>query len=334
MAQSGLTGEQWEQLHDAILSAFVSYADLRPPIRFAFDLNLNHIVTEHAPLRQQVTQLIDWAESQSKVKELVGALRRPNSGNPGNKKLAAFEATLAAPYEALEKLVSRNANTLQDPDAWRRAMTRAQSTVCRIEAPERMAWGTGFLIGPDLLLTNDHVRRDGAFDKNPSQVRCRFDYRTRTNNTPDTGRLVGLADQWLVSSSAVDGLDYALLRLAEKVGETPQGTFVDAPPRCWVAVSANAATIHQSLYILQHPKGETVKFAEGGLKRRDGAWLEYEVDTDEGSSGSPVFNNRWELVGLHSRAGQGEVNKGIDFAAILTDFPAAVRAELRPPPDA
>ena len=53
------------------------------------------------------------------------------------------------------------------------------------------------------------------------------------------------------------------------------------------------------------------------------------MDTEEGSSGSPVFNNKWELVALHSRAGKGAVNKGIAISAILDDMEEAkVRALL------
>jgi V8-like Glu-specific endopeptidase len=56
--------------------------------------------------------------------------------------------------------------------------------------------------------------------------------------------------------------------------------------------------------------------------------VDYEVDTEPGSSGSPVFNNRWELVALHSRAGTGQFNKGVAISAIADDLPAPVKALL------
>jgi V8-like Glu-specific endopeptidase len=59
-----------------------------------------------------------------------------------------------------------------------------------------------------------------------------------------------------------------------------------------------------------------------------GAWVDYEVDTEPGSSGSPVFNNKWELVALHSRAGTGQFNKGVAIAAILDNLPDGVKALL------
>src|SRR5262245_54692175 len=122
MAQTGLTGEQFEQLQAAIISAFVSYDDLRMPIRVAFDINLNTIVVQAANLNKQVTQLIEWAEANDKVRELVAALRRPApTGNPNNPKLKTFDETLNGKEKALdsvlEKLTSRNPSVFTDPAA-------------------------------------------------------------------------------------------------------------------------------------------------------------------------------------------------------------------------
>jgi hypothetical protein len=45
-------------------------------------------------------------------------------------------------------------------------------------------------------------------------------------------------------------------------------------------------------------------------------------------SGSPVFNNKWELVALHSRAGKGRFKKGVAIATIVDDLPASVKAPI------
>ncbi|MEH2083397.1 MAG: LamG-like jellyroll fold domain-containing protein [Nostoc sp.] len=59
-----------------------------------------------------------------------------------------------------------------------------------------------------------------------------------------------------------------------------------------------------SVIIVQHPKGKPKQMASNnviynGLYKN---FLRYETDSDYGSSGSPVFNARWELVGLHHAA--------------------------------
>jgi V8-like Glu-specific endopeptidase len=375
MAQTGLTGEQFEQFQAAIISAYVSYNGLRPPVRYAFDLNLNTIVTEAAPLNSQVHQLIEWAEANGQVAELVRALRRPPpTGNPGNPKLAAFaksylgsddkeldrvvdgiiarnpdgfpvaagwrdklktvaEALGGSPKgleEHLEKLVRRNPSAFNDPAAWRQAMVRAESVVCRIESPDGTPVGTGFLVGPDLVLTNQHVREQAGFDERPADARFRFGYRVREDLTTDGGTLHELAKNWHVHHSVVDKLDYALVQLSAKAGDEPIGSYQNAPERAWLTAGANQPLVDQSLFVIQHPKGDTLKVAEGTLRVNANGWMDYDVNTDKGSSGSPVLDNQWELVGLHSREGAGEVNRGVSILAIRGDLPDEVKNLLKP----
>ena len=335
MAQTGLTGEQFEWFHAAIVSAFVSYSDLKPPVKYGFDLNLNTIATEAAPLNRQVYQLIEWAEANGKVADLIRALRRPApAGNPGNPKLKAFAETYLAnddkELELLEKLVRRNPSVFSDPAAWRQAMVRAESVVCRIESPEGAPVGTGFLVGPDLVLTNQHVREQADFDKRPTDARFRFGYRVREDRSTDGGTLHELAKNWDVHHSVVDKLDYALVRLAEKSGDEPIGSYLNAPARAWLSAGANQPFPDQSLYIIQHPKGDTLKIAEGTLRVNADNWMDYDVNTEPGSSGSPVLDNRWELVGLHSREGKGAVNRGVSMMAIHADLPDNVKNLLKP----
>jgi hypothetical protein len=116
--------------------------------------------------------------------------------------------------------------------------------------------------------------------------------------------------------------------LARKAGEDPVGDFQNAPRRGWLKVRKADVQESQGLFILQHPSGDTLKMANGGVKRTSGTWVDYEVDTLPGSSGSPVFNNRWELVALHSRAGEGRFNQGVAISAIVNDLPAGLRALL------
>jgi hypothetical protein len=113
-----------------------------------------------------------------------------------------------------------------------------------------------------------------------------------------------------------------------RAGDDAVGDFQNAPRRGWLKLRTTDVLKSQGLFILQHPQGDTLKMANGGVKRTAGAWVEYEVDTEPGSSGSPVFNNKWELVALHSRAGKGQFNKGVAVTAILNDLPPDVKALL------
>jgi hypothetical protein len=229
------------------------------------------------------------------------------------------------PYE-LEKVVVSNPDLFSDPHAWRRSMMRAERAVCRIEAPEGRAIGTGFLIGPELVLTNDHVRAE--FHNRPESVALRFGFAETLGETVGGCHLYRLDSvNWHVASSTPDLLDYCILRLGEEAGRHAIGIEKISPLRGWIELIRQSVSDDQALFVLQHPYGETLKFANGGLCRLSGHWLEYRVNTNPGSSGSPVFNNRWQCVGLHSRAGRS-VNRGVQISSILDALPPSVLEEL------
>ena len=80
--------------------------------------------------------------------------------------------------------------------------------------------------------------------------------------------------------------------------------------------SADKNVLGEALSIIQHPSGEPKQVAlrENRLVDRLPDFLHYETDTAPGSSGSPVFNDAWEVVALHHsgvprRNDQGQVLK-------------------------
>jgi hypothetical protein len=84
------------------------------------------------------------------------------------------------------------------------------AAVCRIENPPGTALGTGFLIGADLLITNQHVLKskdwlEGAI--------ARFDHRLDGTATAAPGREIAVRGDFY-ESSAAEEYDYALVRLA------------------------------------------------------------------------------------------------------------------------
>lgn len=319
-----LNGEQFEQLSKGLRSAYRSFDNLKQLVLFDLDVPLEEIVSANANLTVQTVQLIEWAEAQGRTVELIKAAR---GRVPGNGELAEAAAAIL-PTDVLEKIVNKNPELFSNPAAWRQGMIQAEWAVCRIENPSGTPWGTGFLVGPDLVLTNDHVRREGRFDDSAATARCRFGYRELADGKGQSGKTYPLSDQWLVHNSPDSQLDYALLRLSEPAAEDPVGTFVEAPPRKWLKCRTGELHLAQALFILQHPLGETIKMANGGLKKFSPPWMEYEINTEHGSSGSPVLNNTWELVGLHSRYGTANVNKGVHINAILDNLPSDVRGLL------
>src|SRR5262249_16688943 len=113
---------------------------------------------------------------------------------------------------------------------WREKMALVEARVCEIEIDDSPV-GTGFLVGPSAVLTNDHVLAsvlEGA--PPPGRVACRFDYKVLSSGARMKATSVGLhATDWNLDSSppsadektvtpdrttpTPDELDYALVKL-------------------------------------------------------------------------------------------------------------------------
>lgn len=197
--------------------------------------------------------------------------------------------------------------------------------------------GTGWMIGPDLLITNHHVinaRRDGEmdasatdFDRQGRETAVEFDY--------ETGKTAVATGVQAVIAYSRD-LDYAVLRLNNGTGRQPLKLLGER-----VVVQA---TTYLSVNIIQHPRGmlKQIAFRNNLVSGADQNTVRYFTDTDYGSSGSPVFDDAWEVVALHRGAVyadnvsyQGKdtayVNFGSQIQSILDDLgnkDAAVHASI------
>jgi hypothetical protein len=242
---------------------------------------------------------------------------------------------------------------------WRKLLGDLEGRVCRVEVGNgRM--GSGFLVGSDTVLTNYHVLESVLNDPASADgVRCRFDYKKLSNGQEAEGVLVKLhATEWRINESpytqaerngtpdaqapTVDELDYALVRLERPLGGEPidpnprPGEAV--PARGWIKVPSAAPTItaHMPVLILQHPRGEPLKLAldtEGVLRvNENGTRVRYATNTEGGSSGSPCFDIKWNLIALH-HYGDPEYdhpryNQGIPINAIRERLVRIGRAEV------
>jgi V8-like Glu-specific endopeptidase len=85
----------------------------------------------------------------------------------------------------------------------------------------------------------------------------------------------------------------------------------------------------QRVYVIGHPEGRELSFSidDNLLLDQDERVIHYRAPTEHGSSGSPVFNRDWEVIGLHhsgrsdmprlhGEAGSYPANEGIWIQAI------------------
>lgn len=184
--------------------------------------------------------------------------------------------------------------------------------------------GTGFLVGPDLLLTSNHVlpRADLAL-----RTTFRFNYQDDADGRPAQPEDYVGAPGGLFHTSR--HLDYTLVQLDGRAGE--RWTYLPLDVET-VAVGDRVTTI-------QHPGGQPKRIAlrDNVVEYVGDGVVQYVTSTSPGSSGAPVLTDEWRVCAVH-RAGGTTVepatgrtffrNEGIAVTAILRDLPTAVRAAL------
>ncbi|MFF8974220.1 trypsin-like serine peptidase [Streptomyces sp. NPDC014995] len=173
---------------------------------------------------------------------------------------------------------------------------RAARTVARISVRENgreLPIGTGFLVSPNLLLTNHHVLTDAEAAR---QCFVEFEAQVSVDNVPQAPtRLEFDPDGFFVAD---ERLDFALVRVAPGPdGRPPGDTFG------WNRLSAQTGklVIGEPVNVIGHPMGRLKEIAvrdNVALVRLDD-FVHYRTDTEPGNSGSPVFNDQWEVVALH-----------------------------------
>lgn len=223
---------------------------------------------------------------------------------------------------------------------YRQGLDRARAVARISRTAGGHAAGTGFLVRgrnlapglPDewLLLTNYHVVNEDERDANAVRpVRARISFSALTDDGGTRGYAVEPRPVW----SSRD-LDATLLRLAE----VPPG--VETLQHFAVADALPEPGEHTRVYVIGHPGGDVLSLSihDNQLLAHRDPLLHYRTPTDQGSSGSPVFNDQWELIGLHHAGGSRGPVQRLDgpgtYAANEGIWIQSIRAAIggTPPP--
>lgn len=287
-------------------------------------------------LRNVDLLLAGSAAEQRVVRTMLSRLTQRATGAP-----QLDPATLP---ETKERLIHDTDDTVSF--AFMEAGLRAGSSVMKLRVPRHengqprlhkeqpvIYLGTGWLLEQTLVMTNHHVvnaREDGEPHATEADLRKQAEG-TRVQFDFDFDGAQGLDVNVLALEAWDVTLDYALLRIAP----ISRPSLVRAPQRLQVGKET------VSVNIIQHPRGHSKRYGirNNLVSASNATDLRYFTDTESGSSGSPVCNDRWEVVALHRGSAyvegvqfQGKstayVNVGTHLSAILEDlqkrFPALV----------
>jgi endonuclease G len=171
-------------------------------------------------------------------------------------------------------------------------------------------FGTGSLVSPALLLTNNHVLPSADVAKGSS---IEFSFQDGVDGKPLDPRSFDLDPERFFLTD--EDLDFALVAVKanpDELGEFAFNRLTD---------DEGEGAVGDFVTIVQHPRGKKKQVAlrENRIVDVLDSHLHYAADTEPGSSGSPVFDDRWRVVCLHHASVRapdrtelgGFVNEGI-----------------------
>lgn len=178
---------------------------------------------------------------------------------------------------------------------------RAAQCIVRVDirTPEgRSGSGTASMVTNRLLMTNNHVLPKKEWAARSSVT---FDFEDDIDGNPRQTVTFKLdPETFYVTDKTVDFAIVAVKEISSQPPGIPLSNYGFNP----LDKSPGKIAIGESINIIQHPSGmhKQVVLQENrllDLPKDAPDWLHYESDTLPGSSGAPLFNNRWEVVGLH-----------------------------------
>jgi S1-C subfamily serine protease len=290
-------------------------------------------------LDDAVLSLVEQARARERLVALAQAALEQNGKHPALKDVARelepFQELrglgLTLKEEGFESVLFEGLD-YENPGDWMSKFARIRRCVCRIEPQPRgeslVGYASGFLIAPDLVITNCHVaqrfwKKGDLADRVVVRFGCEM-----VGPLVSEGEEYRLERDWTLPASPVAELDFAILRLKERAADVE----VEGEKRGYLELSSGEEIAPRPLIVLQHPKAEPLKMAFGILRKIESPYMTYELNTEPGSSGGPCLTQDLRVIGLHQRgrSEHGEkVNSGVWAAAFWSKIAPEIEKSKR-----
>lgn len=252
------------------------------------------------------------------VGDVVGVGARGGGDEAWSTEAAADDAPQRNTEPTLERIVgTADFLGVRYLEAGATAQRAVGQVVIRGPGGRELGFGTGFLVSPRLLLTNNHVLESAEI---AAASHVRFNHQDGVDGRPLAAVDFDFRpDAFFITSEALDFTLVAVNAREEQL--RPFGFYP-------LIAAQGKALLGECLSIIQHPGARPKQVALRNNKIVDllDDFIHYETDTEPGSSGSPGTNDQWEVVVLHHasvRRGNGFANEGVRVSRIVDTVRAA-----------
>ncbi|MBD1382356.1 DNA/RNA non-specific endonuclease [Metabacillus arenae] len=256
-----------------------------------FDAIRNEVTNDQE--QQALRRYVDRSDERDGMNQ---ELQAKNPFEVDSPERAAFRKATINPRDgySIERIIGQD-NLF--PTSYLEAGVKAAKSVCRIEVRDRigrvLGYGTGFLVSPSLLLTNNHILKN---EVTAEHCLAQFNYEHDLNLRERQMKSFRLSPKrFFMTNTKLDFTLVALEELSEdKTNLSDFGFLPLFPP-------SGKGLVGEFVSVIQHPSGAPKALAIRDSKIIDvfDDYIHYSADTLEGSSGSPVFNDEWTVVALH-----------------------------------
>ena len=242
----------------------------------------------------------DFYKSSEKIKELsdYSDLVKLNSAERLRNRLSHLSINRQVDKLSMERIIGKN--QLMDVNYFSKGLKVAKTVgrIVQIRGEHIQPIGTGFLVAPNLLMTNNHVI-ESKYDAEIFMVE--FEY--EKNNKGDVGETTFFHFNPSAFFITNESLDFTVVAVEPIAQNNPEKKLENYGYNKLIS-SKKLIIKGERVSIIQHPEGlpKMIAFRENKVIEIKDSFIHYTTDTQKGSSGSLVLNDQWEVVALH-RAG-------------------------------
>lgn len=199
---------------------------------------------------------------------------------------------------AFERAIGKN-DSLYSNFAELIALTKRKvGRIVIIEDGKKTGYATGFMVSPRLLLTNWHVFRNKGVAE---ESEVHFFYEYDAQGYPTNPIIFKFDTAGFFNNPTLDYC-FVAVQPADVTGKMTLDSIGYLYLDKTLGKLGNVNV--EKLNIIHHPQGDykQISIRENTFAGIERTKISYTTDTAPGSSGSPVFNDQWQVVGLHHKS--------------------------------